>query len=121
MHYTKPSASRLLELMEHQIVILDGAMGTMIQQYNLTEKDFRGKGFLEKTLLFELLDSERRVGIKLTESFAMSPASSVSGMYYAHSESRYFQWARLTGTRLKTMRSAKKYQLQKLNAGLPRF
>ena len=44
----------------------------------------------EKPLLFELLDSERRVGIKLTESFAMSPASSVSGMYYAHPESRYF-------------------------------
>ena len=44
----------------------------------------------QKTLLFELLDLERRVGIKLTESFAMSPASSVSGMYYAHSESRYF-------------------------------
>ena len=29
MHYTKPSASRLLQLMEQQIVILDGAMGTM--------------------------------------------------------------------------------------------
>ena len=49
MHYTKPSASRLLELMEQHIVILDGAMGTMIQQHNLTEEDFRGKGFLEKT------------------------------------------------------------------------
>ena len=48
MHYTKPSASRLFELMEQQIVILDGAMGTMIQQHNLTEEDFRGKGFLEK-------------------------------------------------------------------------
>jgi len=45
----------------------------------------------EKPLLFKLLDSERRVGIKLTESFAMSPASSVSGMYYAHPESRYFE------------------------------
>ena len=49
MHYTKPSASRLLELMEQHIVILDGAMGTMIQQHNLTEEDFRGRGFLEKT------------------------------------------------------------------------
>ena len=49
MRYTKPSASRLLELMEQKIVILDGAMGTMIQQQNLTEEDFRGKGFLEKT------------------------------------------------------------------------
>ena len=49
MHYTKPSASRLLQLMEQQIVILDGAMGTMIQQHNLTEEEFRGKGYLEKT------------------------------------------------------------------------
>jgi 5-methyltetrahydrofolate--homocysteine methyltransferase len=44
----------------------------------------------EKSILFKLLDSEKRVGIKLTESFAMSPASSVSGMYFAHPESRYF-------------------------------
>ena len=49
MQYSKPSASKLLKLMERQIVILDGAMGTMIQQHNLTEEEFRGKGFLEKT------------------------------------------------------------------------
>jgi len=35
--------------MEKHVVILDGVMGTMIQQQNLTEEDFRGKGFLEKT------------------------------------------------------------------------
>ena len=40
MHYTNPSASRLLELMEQYIVVLDGAMGTMIQQHNINEKDF---------------------------------------------------------------------------------
>ena len=44
----------------------------------------------EKLILFELLDAEKRCGIKLTESCSMSPASSVSGMYYAHPESRYF-------------------------------
>ena len=33
MHYTKPSASRLLELMEQIVVIRDGAMGTMIQSF----------------------------------------------------------------------------------------
>ena len=41
MHYTNPSASRLLELMDQHIVVLDGAMDTMIQQHNFTEKDFR--------------------------------------------------------------------------------
>jgi len=44
----------------------------------------------EKPILFELLDAEKRSGIKLTESNSMYPASSVSGMYYANPESRYF-------------------------------
>ncbi len=44
----------------------------------------------EKPILFELLDAEKRSGIKLTESNSMYPASSVSGMYYANAESRYF-------------------------------
>ena len=33
----------LIELLQKQIVYLDGAMGTMIQRYNLTESDFRGE------------------------------------------------------------------------------
>ncbi len=44
----------------------------------------------EKPILFELLEAEKRIGVKLTESYSMSPASSVSGMYYAHPESHYF-------------------------------
>jgi 5-methyltetrahydrofolate--homocysteine methyltransferase len=44
----------------------------------------------EKGTLFTLLDAEARAGIKLTESFAMWPGSSVSGFYFAHPESRYF-------------------------------
>jgi 5-methyltetrahydrofolate--homocysteine methyltransferase len=44
----------------------------------------------EKGTLFKLLDAEARAGIKLTESFAMWPGSSVSGFYFAHPESRYF-------------------------------
>ena len=44
----------------------------------------------EKATLFKLLDAEARIGVKLTESFAMWPGSSVSGFYYAHPESRYF-------------------------------
>ncbi|MBK8981421.1 MAG: hypothetical protein IPM38_03625 [Ignavibacteria bacterium] len=44
----------------------------------------------EKWLLFELLEAEKNTGIKLTESLAMYPASSVSGMYFAHPESKYF-------------------------------
>lgn len=44
----------------------------------------------EKRGLFELLDAENRVGIVLTESFAMMPASSVSGYYFSHPDARYF-------------------------------
>jgi 5-methyltetrahydrofolate--homocysteine methyltransferase len=44
----------------------------------------------EKTVLFELLDGEANTGIRLTESFAMYPASSVSGWYLSHPAARYF-------------------------------
>ena len=44
----------------------------------------------EKRILFDLLAAESNTGITLTESFAMMPASSVSGFYFSHPESRYF-------------------------------
>ena len=44
----------------------------------------------EKQILWDLLDVEKHTGIKLTESCAMWPAASVSGLYFAHPESRYF-------------------------------
>jgi 5-methyltetrahydrofolate--homocysteine methyltransferase len=44
----------------------------------------------EKKQLFELLDAESQIGIQLTESFAMYPASAVSGFYFSHPESTYF-------------------------------
>jgi 5-methyltetrahydrofolate--homocysteine methyltransferase len=50
----------------------------------------------EKHTLFKLLDAERNTGIRLTESFAMHPAASVSGLYFAHPQSRYFAVDRIT-------------------------
>ncbi len=44
----------------------------------------------EKATLFELLDAEARIALKLTESFAMWPGSAVSGLYFSHPESAYF-------------------------------
>jgi 5-methyltetrahydrofolate--homocysteine methyltransferase len=44
----------------------------------------------EKATLFKLLDAESTAGVKLTESFAMWPGSSVSGLYFSHPESYYF-------------------------------
>ncbi len=50
----------------------------------------------EKRILFDLLDAEHAAGIKLTESFAMHPAASVSGLYFGHPEARYFAVDRIT-------------------------
>jgi hypothetical protein len=44
----------------------------------------------EKEALFRLLDVDRRIGVKLTESFAMWPGASVCGLYFSHPESHYF-------------------------------
>ncbi len=44
----------------------------------------------EKKILFDLLNAEKSTGIRLTENFAMYPASSVSGFYFSHPQSQYF-------------------------------
>jgi len=44
----------------------------------------------EKRTLFDLLNAERKIDIKLTESYAMHPAASVSGFYFSHPEAKYF-------------------------------
>jgi 5-methyltetrahydrofolate--homocysteine methyltransferase len=49
----------------------------------------------EKGTLWKLLDVEKHTGIKLTESYAMWPGSSVSGLYFAHPESKYFAVGKL--------------------------
>jgi 5-methyltetrahydrofolate--homocysteine methyltransferase len=49
----------------------------------------------EKGTLWKLLDVENRAGIQLTESFAMWPGSSVSGLYFSHPNSKYFAVGKL--------------------------
>jgi len=44
----------------------------------------------EKGLLWDLLDVEERIGLALTESYAMTPTAAVSGFYFAHPQSEYF-------------------------------
>jgi 5-methyltetrahydrofolate--homocysteine methyltransferase len=44
----------------------------------------------EKRTLFDLLDAENNAGVTLTESFAMHPGASVSGLYFSHPEAKYF-------------------------------
>ena len=49
----------------------------------------------EKGTLFDLLDAEKNAGVKLTESFAMHPGASVSGLYFSHPEAKYFAVGRI--------------------------
>src|SRR5437016_4081314 len=49
----------------------------------------------EKRTLFKLLDAENNAGVALTESFAMHPGSSVSGLYFSHPEAKYFGVGRI--------------------------
>ncbi len=61
----------------------------------------------EKDKLFTLLGAERAVGVRLTESYAMTPASSVSGWYFAHPQSCYFAVNRITSDQLDDYASRK--------------
>ena len=49
----------------------------------------------EKATLWNLLEVEKNAGIQLTENFAMWPGSSVSGLYFAHPEAKYFAVGKL--------------------------
>jgi 5-methyltetrahydrofolate--homocysteine methyltransferase len=62
----------------------------------------------EKPPLFELLNASAAVGIKLTESNAMFPASSVSGFYFNHPESKYFAVGKLAKDQIEDYAARKK-------------
>jgi 5-methyltetrahydrofolate--homocysteine methyltransferase len=49
----------------------------------------------EKGTIWDLLDVEKNTGMLITESFAMWPGSSVSGIYFAHPEARYFSLGKI--------------------------
>src|SRR5579872_3078361 len=49
----------------------------------------------EKATLFRLLDAEHKIGVQLTESYAMWPGSSVCGCYFSHPDSYYFGVGRI--------------------------
>ena len=64
---------------------------------------------LEKNVIWSLLDVEKNCGIKLTESLAMFPASSVSGYYFSNPESRYFGLGKIDNDQLEDYTKKKKY------------
>ncbi|MCB0282676.1 MAG: methionine synthase, partial [Calditrichaeota bacterium] len=66
----------------------------------------------EKATLFNLLDVEKNIGVKLTESFAMLPAASVSGWYFAHPQSSYFGLGKIGRDQLQDYAHRKGISLQ---------
>lgn len=72
----------------------------------------------EKSKLFKLLDPEGKTGIELTESFAMYPASSVSGFYFAHPDSKYFGLGAIGKDQVEDYAERKGYDLKKMEKWL---
>ena len=66
----------------------------------------------EKGLLWDLLDVENRIGMRLTESFAMLPTAAVSGLYFAHPESRYFGLGKITRDQVEDYADRKGWDMQ---------
>jgi 5-methyltetrahydrofolate--homocysteine methyltransferase len=66
----------------------------------------------EKRTLFDLLDAEKEAGILLTESFAMWPGSSVSGLYIGHPESYYFGVGRIEADQVADYAARKGWELR---------
>jgi 5-methyltetrahydrofolate--homocysteine methyltransferase len=61
----------------------------------------------EKVTIFELLQAEQRVDVSLTESYAMWPGSSVSGLYFAHPDAKYFAVGRVQRDQVKSYATRK--------------
>ncbi|MEE2767452.1 MAG: methionine synthase [Pseudomonadota bacterium] len=95
-------AEAFAELMHEQVRkdLWGYASNESLTNEELIREDYRGirpaPGYpscpdhTEKETLFSLLDVEARAGLSLTESFAMYPAASVSGWYFSHPGSKYF-------------------------------
>jgi 5-methyltetrahydrofolate--homocysteine methyltransferase len=103
----KAIADRLAEAFAeylHAQARRDWGFGDTLANEDLIEEQYRGirpafgypacPDHSEKGRLFELLGA-RSQGLDLTESFAMTPASSVSGLYFAHPQSKYFAIQRI--------------------------
>jgi len=72
----------------------------------------------EKITLFQLLEAESKSGITLTENLAMYPAASVSGLYYAHPDARYFGLGRIARDQVADIARRKNMEVAELERWL---
>jgi 5-methyltetrahydrofolate--homocysteine methyltransferase len=72
----------------------------------------------EKGTLWRLLDAEKNAGVLLTESYAMWPGSSVSGLYFAHPEAQYFSLGKIDRDQVEDYHGRKGMTLQEVERWL---
>jgi 5-methyltetrahydrofolate--homocysteine methyltransferase len=72
----------------------------------------------EKSVIWDLLDAERRTGVRLTENFAMTPGSSVSGYYFFHPDSRYFHVGKIGDDQVRDLAARKNLPTETLEKWL---
>jgi 5-methyltetrahydrofolate--homocysteine methyltransferase len=73
----------------------------------------------EKRKLFDLLNVEESIGVELTENYAMYPAASVSGYYFAHPDAQYFNVGKLLPDQLEEYAKKKGLDINELEKLLP--
>jgi len=122
---------------QQRILILDGAMGTMIQRHPMEEEHFRSElikekyrgirpapGYpacpdhTEKAALFKLLNVTENIGLELTESFAMTPAAAVSGWYFGHPDTKYFNTGKIAADQVESLANRKGMSVTELERWL---
>ncbi len=72
----------------------------------------------EKGTLFQLLDAENKIGLHLTESYAMYPTAAVSGFYFAHPESKYFGLGKITKDQVEDYATRKQMSIEEIERWL---
>ena len=94
-----------------------------LSNQNLIKEEYRGirpaPGYpacpdhTEKLTIWELLDVDKEIGVKLTDNLAMFPAASVSGYYFAHPDARYFGLGKITEDQIVDYAGRKEIKLSK--------
>ncbi|HEU4522529.1 MAG TPA: methionine synthase [Thermoanaerobaculia bacterium] len=120
-------AEALAEMLHEQVRRQWYAPGEALSKEELVGEKYQGirpaPGYpacpdhTEKGLLFQLLDAEK-AGIHLTESYAMTPAASVSGLYFAHPEAKYFSVGRIGRDQVSDYHRRKKVPLPEMERWL---
>ena len=72
----------------------------------------------EKLKIFELLNAKKRIGVNLTESMAMNPASTVGGYYFAHPEAKYFSVGKVQDDQIKDYAKRKNMSIENVEKWL---